>query len=170
MLRSPRLTYRPPTLADAPAIFATYAGVPEVTRYMGWPRHADVAATEGFVRFALDEWARDGTGTFLIELDGQLIGSTGCHTDGDGVLATGYILGAAWWGHGYATEACRAMVEHGRARGAHRMASYCHADHAPSARVLEKAGFRLVRIAPDELVFPNLGPALQDVREYALDY
>ena len=53
---------------------------------------------------------------------------------------TGYILGKPYWGHGYATEACRAMVELARARGDRRIASYCHADHAPSAHVLEKAG------------------------------
>jgi RimJ/RimL family protein N-acetyltransferase len=62
------------------------------------------------------------------------------------------------------------MVEHGRGLGARRMESYCHADHLASARVLEKAGLHLVRIARDELVFPNFAPTLQDVREYALDY
>lgn len=170
MLRTQRLTLRPPSHGDAPAIFGTWAGDPEVTRYMGWPRHTSLEVTENVIAMQLDEWAKQGTGTFLIELDGALIGSTGCHVDGDGLLGTGYILGRAWWGHGYATEACRAMVDHGRTLGARRIESYCYADHLASARVLDKAGFQLVRIARDELVFPNLSPALQDVREYAIDY
>lgn len=169
-LRTQRLTLRPPTLADARAIFETWAGDPEVTRYMGWPRHTALDVTERIVTIQLEEWDRHGTGTFLIELDGRLVGSTGCHVDGEGLLGTGYILGKPWWGHGYATEACRAMVEHGRTLGARRIESYCYAGHQASARVLEKAGFQLVRIARDELVFPNLSPALQDVREYAIDF
>jgi RimJ/RimL family protein N-acetyltransferase len=170
MIQTARLTLRPPTLADARAIFETYAGVPEATHFMGWPRHQDLAATEGFLRFALDEWAQHGSGTFLIELDGTLIGSTGCHVDAPGVVGTGYILGRPWWGRGYATEACRAMVARGRDLGAHRMESYCHADHAASARVLEKSGLSLEARLPDHIVFPNYAPALQDALIYALAY
>jgi [ribosomal protein S5]-alanine N-acetyltransferase len=169
-IRTARLMLRPPTPADAPAIFATYASDAEVTRYMGWPRHEKLSSSEWFVSFAAHEWKSYGTGTHLIFLDDTLIGSTGLHVDKDrpGTVSTGYILGKAHWGRGYATEACRAMVELARARGDRRIDSYCHADHAPSARVLEKSGLLFEELVRDHMVFPNLSPALQDVRRYAL--
>lgn len=171
-LRTARLTLRPPTAADAPAIFATYASDPVATRYMGWPRHEKVSSTEWFVSYAAFEWQQHGIGTLLVFVDdgATLIGSTGLHADKErpGHVATGYILGAAHWGQGYATEACRAMVDLARTRGDRRVEAYCHADHAPSARVLEKSGLLFEGVVRDHMVFPNLSPALQDVRRYGL--
>jgi ribosomal-protein-alanine N-acetyltransferase len=40
-----RLILRRPRRRDADAIFARYANDPEVTRWLGWPRHASVDAT-----------------------------------------------------------------------------------------------------------------------------
>jgi RimJ/RimL family protein N-acetyltransferase len=170
-IRTARLTLRAPVPEDARAIFETYASDPEVTRYMGWPRHQKVASTEWFVSFALHEWKTHGVGTHLIFVGEQLIGSTGLHVDTTtrGEVATGYVLGRAFWGRGYATEACRAMVELARRRGDLRVSAYCHADHVASARVLEKSGLFLEGIRPKHLVFPNYGPGLEDVRLYALD-
>jgi len=46
-------------------------------------------------------------------------------------------------GHGYATEAARAIVAFGfDTLGLHRIAATCVADNAASAHVLEKIGFR----------------------------
>jgi len=151
-------------------MFATYASDPEVTRYLGWPRHASLAATVAFVSDTLDEWRELGTGTYLIERDGVLLGSTGLHVEGPDHVSTGYALGRRHWGHGYATEACRAMVELARSRGPGRLDAHCHAAHHASARVLEKAGLALEAVLPAHIVFPNLGPALEDVRLYALTF
>jgi RimJ/RimL family protein N-acetyltransferase len=55
----------------------------------------------------------------------------------------GYTFAPRWQGHGYATEAVRAMVAHlFRARGLHRVSAECDARNLASARVLERAGFR----------------------------
>lgn len=166
-----RLVLRRPSAADAPAIFSTYASDPEATRYMGWPRHEKLSSTEWFISFALHEWQTHGTGTHLIFKDGTLIGSTGLHVDTTtrGEVGTGYILGRPYWGHGYATEACLAMVALARARGDRRITAYCHADHIASARVLEKSGLHLVEHRPMHIVFPNLSTDLAPVRFYALD-
>lgn len=171
VIQTARLLLRAPVPADAPAIFATYASDPEATRYMSWPRHEKLSSTEWFLSFAAHEWDTYGTGTRLIFVGDTLVGSTGLHVDHatPGEVATGYILGRAHWGKGYATEACRAMVELARARGDRRISAYCHADHMPSARVLEKSGLAFLGIKPRYLVFPNLGTDLADVRSYALD-
>ncbi len=170
VLRTARLVLRAPVPEDAAAIYATYASDPEATRLMGWPRHEQVSTTEWFVSMSMHEWKTYGTGTHLMFLGDTLVGSTGLHVDTKtpGEVATGYILGRAFWGHGFATEACRAMVEHARARGDRRIGAYCHADHTASARVLEKSGLVFQGVRPRYVVFPNLGPELADVRVYAL--
>jgi [ribosomal protein S5]-alanine N-acetyltransferase len=56
----------------------------------------------------------------------------------------GYELDPAFWGRGYATEAARALLDHGfRVLGLHRIHAHCLAENAASARVLEKLGMRL---------------------------
>ncbi len=56
----------------------------------------------------------------------------------------GYEIAPRLWGQGYATEAARAMVDFGfRTLGLHRLSSWCIAENTASARVLEKAGFKL---------------------------
>ena len=56
----------------------------------------------------------------------------------------GYEIAPRLWGQGYATEAARAMADFGfRTLGLHRLSSWCIAENAASARVLEKAGFKL---------------------------
>jgi RimJ/RimL family protein N-acetyltransferase len=56
----------------------------------------------------------------------------------------GYELDPDFWGQGYATEAARAMVEFGFTQlRVHRVWSWCVADNAGSAHVLEKLGMQL---------------------------
>jgi RimJ/RimL family protein N-acetyltransferase len=57
-LETARLILRPPTLDDAEAIFERYASDPEVTTFLGWPRHQTIQDTKAFLQFSTDEWAR----------------------------------------------------------------------------------------------------------------
>ena len=72
-----RLLLRRPRPDDAAAIFNRYASDPEVTRWVGWPRHRTIADTEGFLAFCEAEWARAPGFAYLIErrADGVLVGS-----------------------------------------------------------------------------------------------
>ncbi len=74
-----RLTLRPPERADARQMFERYESDPDVTRFLGWPRHRTVDETEAFVRFSAAEWSRWPAGPYLItsRTDGQVLGSTG---------------------------------------------------------------------------------------------
>jgi RimJ/RimL family protein N-acetyltransferase len=50
------------------------------------------------------------------------------------------------WGHGYATEGARALIDHGfRAQGLLRVLATTYQDNLASRRVMEKCGMRLVR-------------------------
>lgn len=156
-LTTRRLTLRRPTLADAPAIFARYAGDDEVTRWLGWPRHRAVADTEAFVRWSDQAWASAPCGPLLAyDAQGALVGSTGLDVETGWRASTGYVLARDAWGQGYATELAIAMRELAAAIGLSRVHAYCHVDHRASARVLDKAGFAFEGVLRRHTVFPNL--------------
>ncbi len=80
-----------------------------------------------------------------LKATGELIGNCGARlkTAGAREADIGYELNPEFWGNGYASEAARAMVEYGfTALGVHRIWSWCIADNAASARVLQKLGMR----------------------------
>src|SRR5262245_14153739 len=124
-IQTARLVLRRPRLEDADAIFEGFASDAEATRFMSWQMHTAIDDTRKFLRFALESWEREGVGTYLMEREGLVIGSTGLHPEGPGLAETGYILCRDAWGHGYATEACRAIVELGRAIGLVRVQATC---------------------------------------------
>lgn len=158
-----RLQFRRPTRADAPEILRRYSGDPDVTRYLGWPRHRSLADAEGFITFSDHEWTTKPSGPLLIERrdTGALVGSTGLMWDGPASAHVGYVLAKDAWGQGFATEALGAMVAWAEASGVTRLAAQCHPAHRASARVLEKQGFRLnARFVA--ATFPNLADAPQD--------
>ena len=78
-IETARLTLRQPGIDDALAMFERYASDPEVTRFLGWPRHRMVEDTRAFLRFSAEEWKRWPAGPYLIlsRADGLLLGSTG---------------------------------------------------------------------------------------------
>lgn len=157
-----RLELTPPRAADARAIFERYAGDPEATRFLAWPRHRSMADTELFLAFSADEWKRWPAGPYLIRsrLDGRLLGSTGYAFTSPAEAATGYVLARDAWGHGYATEALSALVDLAPLIGIARLFALCHPDHRASQRVLEKCGFTRDWSTVCHLEFPNLSPAV----------
>jgi RimJ/RimL family protein N-acetyltransferase len=154
---SARLRLRRPVLADAPAIFERYSHDPDVTSYLGWPRHQSVDDTRGFIAFSDHEWTRSPAGPLLIERksDGRLLGSTGLMFDSATAAMVGYVLAKDAWGQGYATEALHAMIALAQSLSVTHFYSLCHPDHRASAHVLEKGGFkRNASFVP--IQFPNL--------------
>ena len=101
-LETPRLALSPPTASDAESIFECYAGDPDVTRFLGWPRHRSVAETREFLDFSALEWDRSPAGPYLIRLraDGRLIGGTGLSFKNEHEAVTGYVLAKDAWGSG----------------------------------------------------------------------
>jgi len=169
-LRTARLVLGPPTSADAEAIFSRYASDPEVTRFVGWPRHRTIADTKAFLAFSSSEWARAGVGPYLIRTraDDRLIGSTGLAIDAKLEAMTGYVLATDAWGNGFATEALQAMVELAHRLHQPHIYAFCHPLHRASQRVLEKCGFTRDQTRHTRMEFPNLEPGIpQDVFYYS---
>ncbi len=151
-----------PEAGDRQAIFDSYAGDTEVTRYVSWSRHRSVQDTDGFLALSALEWSRRPAGPYLIcdRADGRVLGGTGLIYEADDRVVTGYVLARDVWGRGYATEALRAMVVLARGLAIERLHAQCHADHTASRRVLEKCGFTLTGIQSTIAQFPNLDPDL----------
>jgi RimJ/RimL family protein N-acetyltransferase len=159
-IETERLLLRRPERRDASAIFERYASDPEVTRFLGWPRHRAIADTRAFLAFSDDEWQRWPAGPYLIEsrADGTLVGGSGLGFETPNRAVTGYVLAKDAWGRGYATEALRAMVDLAPQVGVQRLYALCHPDHRASSHVLEKGGFTREAILQKHTEFPNLDP------------
>jgi ribosomal-protein-alanine N-acetyltransferase len=162
LIETPRLLLTRPVMADALPIFERYASDADVVKYVGFPRHRSVADTEAFIRYCDDEWARKPAGPMLVwsRTDGQLLGGTGLGFEPERVVSTGYVFARDAWGHGYATESLRAMIDLARSLSVTRLIARVHADHGPSARVLEKCGFTLDPQQREATYFPNLSASV----------
>jgi RimJ/RimL family protein N-acetyltransferase len=137
-LETGRLVLRPVEPGDAAAI------EPEISRYevsrnllsVPWPYEPGT----------VEEWIRGATPGvhFAIEHDGELVGVISLSvTESDARGELGYWIAVGHWGKGYATEAVRALVEHGfRDLGLNKVHAGVFGDNPASGRVLEKAGMR----------------------------
>lgn len=169
-LQTDRLLLRRPRRDDARAIFERYASDPEVTRYLGWPRHHSVGETQSFLQISDNEWQRWPAGPYLIlgREDGALLGGTGFTFETPRRASTGYVLTQDAWGRGLATEALGAMVDLAPSLGLARLYALCHPDHRASYRVMEKCGFTREATLRRHTEFPNLNPGVPaDVLCYA---
>ena len=170
LYRMPRLTLRPPVAADAAELFQRIGSDPEVTRWVGWPRHTSLEDTQAFLDFSQAEWARWPVGPLLITspADGTILGSTGLAFETAWRAATGFVLAKEAWGFGFASEALAAVINIAAAVTVRRLYALCHVRHEKSLRVLERCGFSREGVLRQHVVFPNLGaPEPQDVFCYA---
>jgi RimJ/RimL family protein N-acetyltransferase len=154
-----RLILRPPNADDAELIFSRFASDPEVTRFVGWPRHTSLQDTFSFLEFSSTEWARWPIGPLLIEsrVDRMLLGSTGLAFETAARASTGYVLARDAWGFGYASEALRAVVDIAQTMAVTRLYALCHTAHTASIRVLERCAFAREAVLAQHAAFPNLG-------------
>jgi ribosomal-protein-alanine N-acetyltransferase len=151
-LETARLILRHPTLADVPKLFE-FLGDAEAMRYT----HADGSLRECRRRVAVHEWCRRRNGyapwTILTKADGRIAGWGGLYIDpldpGWGV-EVGYFFHPAAWGHGYASEltaACTSIADD--VLRLPEVKAFARPDNFGSRRVLEKAGFELVRFVAE---------------------
>lgn len=131
-------------------IISAYRTDPAVHGMQGWER----TDPDG-VRRDIEEMAQRSPGEpggwvqFSVEERdvGRLVGDVGLSpAEGEpGVIKVGYTMAPAVQGRGYATEAVKALVAYAFDRlDADVVRAYASADNAPSIRVAEKVGMRLI--------------------------
>jgi len=150
LLSTERLVLRPVTTDDHAAVLAHWTQ-PDVRRFL-----FDGAALSGVeVAETIDEsigdFAARGFGVWLIELGSAtgLIGTAGLRPLGSSGLEIFYSLAPGAWGHGYATEAARAVVEYGLGPlGLPEVLAEVDEGNAASVAVVKRLGMTPYAVVP----------------------
>jgi RimJ/RimL family protein N-acetyltransferase len=148
-LETERLVLRPYDEDDVDAFHAVRSQ-PEVVRYL-YEEPLTFEQARDKVTMLIgsraleseDDWL---SATIRLRDSGTYIGDVAFHwvSVRDRTGEVGFVLDPAHQGHGYATEAARAIVDWGFGTfGLHRIIGRTEARNAASARVLEKLGMRL---------------------------
>ncbi len=113
ILTTERLTLRPLSVTDAPALFAARSD-PEVMRYWDWPPQTSVEQVENIIQDHFTEVADGNVLWWAVALtpDGPAIGECDLsEIDHQHRRAeVGYLFNGAYWGNGYASEAMQAVI------------------------------------------------------------
>jgi len=139
VLETERLTLRAPRRKDvtALALLANDRRIAENTTRIPHPYGIDDAE-----RFIATVNKREGEACFVIKLDDTLIGACGIDPREDGP-EIGYWLGVPFWGHGCATEAVRAVIDHAFGDLQHEtLQAGARVSNPAARRVLEKCAFQ----------------------------
>lgn len=145
-LETERLCVRLPTLDDVDGLHAR-RNDPDVARLQDWEYPYPLQKARQLIEAVIaagqptfDEW---WLGVISLH-DGTVVGDLALHLTWDGKTAeVGYSLDRQQWGHGYATEALTALVDHlFDDLDVTRVFGMLDPANPLSARVLERTGFR----------------------------
>jgi RimJ/RimL family protein N-acetyltransferase len=149
VIETERLVLRVPRSEDAPSLLEAFAD-PEAMRYIGDGSTTDLAGAEEAVGRWLERWDAWGIGMFVVERveDARVLGRAGflrwdpeTWEIGGRETELGWGLAREHWGHGYATEAATAWLDHGFGRLAfERIISITDHDNLRSLSVMRRLG------------------------------
>lgn len=157
-------------LADADAIFRQYAQDPEVTKYVSWRAHRNLAETREYVQMCLLAWDVGKAFHWVIECaeNKQVMGMIIARVNAE-KWELGYVLARAYWRQGYMTEALKAIITWAlKEKDIHRVWAVCDIENLASARVMEKIGMEREGILKRWSVHPNLSAEPRDSFCYAI--
>jgi RimJ/RimL family protein N-acetyltransferase len=138
-LRTPRLILEPLRTTHAPAFAALLGPDPAAIAMLS---HMPDPLTQNEAADWIALRTGPGGHVFAVFLaDGRFIGTSGFGGPRHGVPGFGYWIGAAYRGHGYATEAGGACIARARTLGARQMVAETFPGNRASERVLAKLGF-----------------------------
>jgi ribosomal-protein-alanine N-acetyltransferase len=144
-LETDRLILRRHVEADVPDMFRHWTNDPEVTKYLTWQPHGDIAVTREYMQARLDNYAKEDFYSWALELKatGQVIGNISVVYQQEDIQSViiGYAMGRAWWNRGYMTEALRAVIKFFFEEvGVNRVEARHDPRNVGSGRVMQKAG------------------------------
>lgn len=147
-LTTQRLTLRLFTAQDLLPLHAIVSE-PGLLRYFPTPDPPSLERVEQMITRILAHWQEHGYGVWAVEstATGQLLGRCGLfYIPATQEVEIDFILGRAWWGQGFATEAGQASLRYGFDHHAlEAIVGIVHPENKASQRVLEKLGMGLTR-------------------------
>ena len=144
--RTARLLLRPGFPEDAPALAVAIADETIVRNLATAPWPYRMRDAEAFLARPRDPVLPSLLVFERTDRAPRLVGSCGLGRRPSGAVELGYWIGTQFWGRGFATEACTALVEIARTLGLASLEGSHFIDNPASARVLEKLGFEAVGI------------------------
>ena len=166
-IAGPRLLLRLPVLEDAGTLFQRVARDPQVTKYLLWTPHPDVAATRRVIAERINVGEHDRTWAIVLQHSDEIIGMISCWRPVRHSAEIGYCIGRRWWGKGLMSEALEMLLAALDADpDGYRVWATCNVDIERSNRLLQRAGFllegRLARHAVDPFDDVPLGAVDRD--------
>jgi len=147
-LSSDRLILRAPREGDLDA-YAEMSADPDVMRFLGDGHVFTREESWRSLAFLIGHWHLRGFGMWCVARrgDDRMIGRAGFfQPEGWPGFEIGWTFARPAWGHGYATEAARCALRHGRdVMRRDEVISVIHPDNAASIRVAERIGERYLR-------------------------
>jgi RimJ/RimL family protein N-acetyltransferase len=144
--RTPRLLLRPGFPEDDPALAAAIADEAIVKHLAVVPWPYTLRDAEAFLASPRDPVLPS---LLVFERTGgapELVGYCSLKRRPSGAVELGYWIARAYWGRGFATEACSALIDIARTLGLPRLEAGHFIDNPASGRVLEKLGFEALGI------------------------
>ena len=123
--------------------FYAYAKVPGVGERAGWPHHKNKEETQQ----VLNAFIKHQDVLAVVHKNTQkVIGSIGLHVDEERLKGRsaklGYVLAKPYWGHGYMSEAAKALLDHIFEEDLFDTLEVAHfIENVASKRIIEKLGF-----------------------------
>ena len=137
-METTRLIIRPFVSSDADDLYA-YLSRETVVRYEPYPPFTRAQAEEEALRRAGDP----NFHAVVLKETGRVIGNLYFAPGEFETWELGYVFHDAYWGRGYAVEACRALLKEAFASGkVRRVIAMCNPENAASWRLLERLGMR----------------------------
>jgi RimJ/RimL family protein N-acetyltransferase len=163
-----RLLLRLPVPDDAGPLYQRVARDPQVTKYLLWTPHPNVAATQRVITERMNVDAHLRTWVIVLQHSDEIVGMLSCARPLSYAAEIGYSLGRRWWGKGLMSEALGMLLATLEAdHDVYRVWAACHVDNERSVRLLERAGLQLEGRLVRHTIYPNLGPEPDDSLLYA---
>lgn len=128
-----------------------YSSDPEITKYMMFLPVESIEETQKLIEDSQRELQKDAPGyyEFAVLLDGVQIGGVNLYFDtAPDVGELGWIFPPGSQGHGYATEAAKALMEWAHVHlGTRHFIAHCDADNRASQGVMRRLGMVLTDAA-----------------------
>lgn len=136
MLETERLILRPFRETDLQDLYE-YLSDEQTVHYEPY-KPMTLAETQDNLR-----WRMDTEAMIAVERreDHKLIGNLYFARGEFDTAELGYVFNRRFWGRGYASESCRALINQAFAEGTHRIIAECDPENVNSWRLLEALGF-----------------------------